>query len=283
MTPDWLHIERRDAPLIISIPHAGTELRRDEARFVSPWLARRDADWHLHALYDFAADLGATVVQTSISRSIIDVNRNPDGVSLYPGQATTELCPTTTFDGDPLYRPGEAPRDAEIAERRALYYAPYHEALRSEIARLRQAHGASPLYDAHSIRSRHSAPVRRRAAGFQPRHERRREAARPGCANGSPRPRRERPRPSSSTAASRAAGSPALSAPRDRGRGRAARTRLPRLYGRAGAARPSELAGPDRRRPRRADPRDAARAPRRSPRLDVATRCLTARPRKESR
>ncbi len=74
-------------------------------------------------------------------------------LSLYPGQATTELCPTTTFDGEPLYRDGEAPGAEEIAERRARYYAPYHEALRIEIARLRAKHARVALYDAHSIRS----------------------------------------------------------------------------------------------------------------------------------
>ena len=153
MTPNWLRIERRDAPLVISIPHAGTDLADYEPRFVSAWLARRDADWHIPELYDFAGEIGATVVRTDISRSIIDVNRNPDGVSLYPGQVTTELCPTTTFDGEPLYHAGEAPGAAEIAERRALYYAPYHEALRSETARLRRKHPRVALYDAHSIRS----------------------------------------------------------------------------------------------------------------------------------
>jgi formiminoglutamase len=153
MTLDWLRIERREAPLIVSIPHAGTDLAEYEPRFVSPWLARRDADWHIPALYDFAKSLGATIVQTKISRSIIDVNRNPDGVSLYPGQATTELCPTTSFDGEPLYLEGEAPGAAEIAERRALYYAPYHKALGHEIARLRATHPRVALYDAHSIRS----------------------------------------------------------------------------------------------------------------------------------
>ena len=153
MTPDWLHIEQREAPLVISIPHAGTELVDDEPRFVSAWLARRDADWHIPELYDFAGEIGATVVRTDISRSIIDANRNPDGLSLYPGQATTELCPTTTFDGEPLYHEGGPPAAAEIAVRRALYYAPYHEALRREIARLRETHARVALYDAHSIRS----------------------------------------------------------------------------------------------------------------------------------
>ncbi len=71
------------------------------------------------------------MVRTDISRSIIDVNRNPDGVSLYPGQATTELCPTTTFDGEPLYRDGEAPDEAEVRERKARWYAPYHDEART--------------------------------------------------------------------------------------------------------------------------------------------------------
>ena len=66
---DWLIVERRDAPLIVSIPHAGTELLGFEPAFVSPWLARKDADWRLDALYDFVAPLGATLVRTRLSRS----------------------------------------------------------------------------------------------------------------------------------------------------------------------------------------------------------------------
>ena len=154
MTPAWLTIERRDSPLIVSIPHAGVDLLHYAPRFGSEWLARRDADWHLPQLYDFAATLGATIVRTSLSRSIIDVNRDPSGASLYPGQATTELCPTTTFDGEPLYKPGAAPDAAEIAERRSAYFKPYHAALATEIARLKQTHPRVALYDAHSIRSR---------------------------------------------------------------------------------------------------------------------------------
>jgi N-formylglutamate deformylase len=150
----WLTVERRDAPLILSIPHAGVDLLHYAPRFESEWLARRDADWLLPELYDFAAGLGATIVRTSLSRSIIDVNRDPSGASLYPGQATTGLCPTTTFDGEPLYRAGEAPDAAEIDQRRSAYFAPYHAALAAEIDRLRQAHGRVALYDAHSIRSR---------------------------------------------------------------------------------------------------------------------------------
>ncbi|NVL67892.1 N-formylglutamate amidohydrolase, partial [Escherichia coli] len=87
--------------------------------------AQRDADWWIDRLYAFARDLGATTVRTTISRSVIDVNRDPSGASLYPGMATTELCPTTTFDGTPLYR-GAVPDAAEIARRRTLWFDPYH-------------------------------------------------------------------------------------------------------------------------------------------------------------
>ena len=152
--PDWLIVRRGDIPLVVSIPHAGVDLAGFEPAFVDPWLARKDADWRLDELYDFVEPLGATVVRTKLSRSIIDVNRDPSGASLYPGQATTELCPTTTFDGEPLYRAGKAPDAGEIGRRRELYFDPYHAALSGEIARLRQTFKHVALFDAHSIRSR---------------------------------------------------------------------------------------------------------------------------------
>lgn len=154
MTPAWLTVERGAAPLLVSLPHTGTELPDELAgRFVSPALARHDADWHVERLYGFARALGATIVRTALSRSVIDVNRDPSGASLYPGQATTGLCPTETFDGVPLYPPGAAPDGDEIARRRERYFAPYHRALVEELARLRGRHPRVVLYDAHSIRS----------------------------------------------------------------------------------------------------------------------------------
>lgn len=152
--PTWLAVHRGEAPLIVSFPHTGAELPDEiEPGLVSPWLARKDCDWWIEKLYDFARELGATTVRTSISRTAIDVNRDPSGASLYPGQATTELCPTTTFDGEPLYRSGKAPDEAETARRRAVYFEPYHAALAQEIARLREIHPHVVLYDCHSIRS----------------------------------------------------------------------------------------------------------------------------------
>jgi formiminoglutamase len=137
------------------MPHTGIDIPAEAAHgLVSVALARRDTDWWVDRLYDFAGELDATVVRTSISRTAVDVNRDPTGTPLYRGQATTELCPTTTFDGDALYLPGAEPDAAAIRRRTELYFAPYHAALAAEVARLRKRHAAIVLYDCHSIRSR---------------------------------------------------------------------------------------------------------------------------------
>ena len=152
--PEWLTVHEGDAPLIVSFPHTGSELPHDLiGDYHSPWLARRDADWWVHELYDFVRGMGATTVRSAISRSVIDLNRDPSGASLYPGQNTTGLCPLTTFDNQPLYHAGREPDDAEIARRRDTYFLPYHDALASQITRLRERHGTVVVYDAHSIRS----------------------------------------------------------------------------------------------------------------------------------
>lgn len=154
-TDDWLEIHRGDAPLIVSFPHTGTEIPADiESCLVSPWLARKDADWWVQRLYDGARAMGATTIRTRVSRTVIDVNRDPSGVSLYPGQATTGLCPLTTFDGEPLYGIGREPDAAAVAARRRRWFEPYHAALLAQVRRLREKHERVVLYDAHSIRSR---------------------------------------------------------------------------------------------------------------------------------
>lgn len=149
---DWLDIQRGKAPLLVAFPHTGTDIPPElEQAFVSPWLARKDADWWIDKHYAFAQEMGATTVRTRLSRSVIDCNRDPSGASLYPGQTTTGLCPTESFDGEPLYA-GAGPEQAEIKRRREAYFQPYHDALSDEVTRLRRLHPHVVLYDAHAIR-----------------------------------------------------------------------------------------------------------------------------------
>lgn len=154
MRPDaGFELVRGDAPLLVSIPHAGTGLPAPIAgRLTTAAAVLPDTDWHLPEVYDFAASLGATVLVATQSRYVIDLNRPPDGSSLYPGMATTSLVPTETFLGEPVWRDAP-PGDDEIAERRERWWRPYHDALAGELARLRTAHPRVVLWDAHSIAS----------------------------------------------------------------------------------------------------------------------------------
>lgn len=115
---------------------------------------RADTDWHVPRLYDFAPELGITVLAANFSRYVIDANRPPDGQALYPGASNTELCPTTSFAHEPLYQPGQEPNPAMILARRRAFWEPYHTQLAETLRQIRAKHGYAILFDAHSIRSR---------------------------------------------------------------------------------------------------------------------------------
>jgi N-formylglutamate deformylase len=141
-------------PLLVSMPHDGTAIPEDLAvRMTDHARTTPDTDWHMARLYDFAAELGASVLRPFNSRFVIDLNRAPDGRPLYPGASNTELCPTRCFDESPIYNEGEEPGDDEISERRRAYWQPYHDRIASTLAALNAEHGIALLFDAHSILS----------------------------------------------------------------------------------------------------------------------------------
>ena len=142
------------APLLISVPHAGTGL----PDWLRPRLVERaseveDTDWHMECLYAFAKDLGASLLVPRLSRWVVDLNRPPENQPMYPGRNNTELVPTRFFTGDALYREAELPGTAEITDRIERYWRPYHAALANELTRLRAVHGHAVLFDGHSIKS----------------------------------------------------------------------------------------------------------------------------------
>ena len=97
MTHDWLTVHEGSAPLVIGLPHTGTDIPADiEARMTSPWLLRKDSDWWVHRLYDFALAMDATLVRPAIARRVIDGHCDLSAASLYPGMPPTVLCPTQT-------------------------------------------------------------------------------------------------------------------------------------------------------------------------------------------
>ncbi len=151
---DTFTLHRGKRPLLVSLPHAGTEIPEDLLPLYMPRaLELEDADWHLGSLYAFARHIGASLIIPRYSRYVIDLNRPPDNTPMYPGANNTELCPTKTFAGTPLYHPGNAPNDDEVQFRRRTYWQPYHDALAEELARIKQKHGYVVLWDGHSIKS----------------------------------------------------------------------------------------------------------------------------------
>lgn len=143
------------APILISVPHAGLEVPADiKARLSEEGVRLTDTDWHVDRLYAPLKDLGVSMLVANYSRYVIDLNRPADGSSLYPGQTVTQLCPTQTFEGRAIYKTGEEPGKAEITERTAKYWQPYHTKLAEELSRIKTAHGHATLWDAHSINNR---------------------------------------------------------------------------------------------------------------------------------
>lgn len=147
-----VEIERGGGPVVLAMPHIGTHLPSEVWDALNErGRALADADWHIDRLY---ADLvpGATVVRATYHRYVIDLNRDPSGESLYPGQATTGLVPLTDFEGAPIWT--REPVEAEVARWLGAVHEPYHAALWAELERVRERHGWGLLWDCHSIRSR---------------------------------------------------------------------------------------------------------------------------------
>lgn len=154
MTGDIFDFQQGAIPLLISIPHLGTQIPADirsQLNDVADDVA--DTDWHLDQLYDFAARAGASMLGARYSRYVIDLNRPASGESLYPGQTTTGLYPTETFRGEPLYCSGAGPEQADAQHRLQRYWKPYHAKLREELDRLKAEFGTVLLWEAHSIAS----------------------------------------------------------------------------------------------------------------------------------
>ncbi len=142
------------SPLILAMPHGGTRLSPEASKKLNKNGALlQDTDWHIEQLYrGLLPDV--TIVQANFHRYQIDVNRDPSGQSLYPGQNTTALVPLTDFDGIPIWKEGLEPNATKVKELIALYHDSYHQALNQQIARLSSIHKNVVVYDCHSIRSK---------------------------------------------------------------------------------------------------------------------------------
>lgn len=144
-------------PIILSIPHCGTDFPAEiKGDFLPEQVASiDDTDWFLQDLYDFAPELGITTVYAKYSRWVIDLNRDPESAPLYnDGRIITGLTTTTDFLGNPIYKAGKEPDQAEVERRLKMYYWPCYKQVQSLLDERLKTFGEVVLWDAHSIREK---------------------------------------------------------------------------------------------------------------------------------
>ncbi|MBS1491165.1 MAG: N-formylglutamate amidohydrolase [Bacteroidetes bacterium] len=145
-----------EVPILVSVPHCGTEFPDELKGQYNPRLvsAPDDTDWFVQQLYDFVPAMGMTMIHARYSRWVIDLNRDPQSKPLYAdGRIITALCPTTTFLGEPLYQDARVEvNHNEVAHRLKNYFYPYHQEIEKQLARLKNKFGQVLLWDCHSIR-----------------------------------------------------------------------------------------------------------------------------------
>ena len=145
---------RGNTPLLITVPHAGTIVPADiKLRLTEQARVLPDTDWCVDVLYEFAKELGATLLLATHSRYVVDLNRDSKDTDLYPGQLKTGLVPLETFKGEAIYQTNEEPDTIEQINRVAAYWYPFHDAIKAEIDYIKDKFGYCMLYDAHSIAS----------------------------------------------------------------------------------------------------------------------------------
>ncbi len=144
-----------ESPLLISIPHDGRSLPPVmEKRMSARGREIPDTDWHVVRLYEFARNLGASVIAANYSRYVVDLNRSSADEALYDGWVATGLCPQQTFHGEDIYLYGESVSVDEKEDRITHYWRPYHDKVESALCKIKDRFGYALLWDAHSIPSK---------------------------------------------------------------------------------------------------------------------------------
>jgi N-formylglutamate deformylase len=148
--------ESNEVPILLSVPHCGTSIPQELIHeFDEEHLNQLDdTDFYVDKLYDFAPAMGITVISSVFHRWVIDLNRDPESRPLYAdGRIITSLCPTTDFNGQPIYVDKRTEiSKTETESRKQEYFWPYHNKLQELLDGLLQKFGKVLLWDCHSIR-----------------------------------------------------------------------------------------------------------------------------------
>ena len=158
------------APFMFAVPHSGRLYPMDlRSRCRLPELLLRSSeDALVDELYDFVPDLGAPLLVANVARAYVDLNRAADELDFHLFD-WTDNEPQQTFRRTHRVRAGLGviPRFVsnsqsiyetllhpdEIKQRLDWVYYPYHTALQSTLAKLKEQFGYAVLIDCHSMPS----------------------------------------------------------------------------------------------------------------------------------
>lgn len=154
--------------VVLDSPHSGTQYPEDFGYVCDLATLRRAEDTHVEKLYRFAPALGCAWIEAHFPRSYLDANRNTSEVDFdmltghWPhADASNDpavlsklrlgkgLIWRVTDDGVPLY--GRRLRVAEVENRIANCWQPYHAAVGAAIEAAHARHGYSIHINCHSM------------------------------------------------------------------------------------------------------------------------------------
>lgn len=147
-------VDEGHSPLILCLPHTGTDVPEVVGkRFNATGRSQTDLSWRLEDVLRLGDELDATTIRSTVSRYLIDLDRDAETPLSAAGNPATALCPVTTLDGKGLYLDDEEPGGTEVEQRVLLFHQPFHRALRQQINRLLASHSKVILIDCQSMRS----------------------------------------------------------------------------------------------------------------------------------
>ena len=149
-------------PLVCDSPHSGVRYPADFGHAVPRAVLRAAEDTHVEALWGAAPALGATLVEALFPRSYLDLNRTLEDIDpallatawptpLSPGEKTRigSGLIWRTVKNQPIY--DRLLPVAEVQQRIARCYQPYHQALAQAVQDTHQRFGAVWHLNLHSM------------------------------------------------------------------------------------------------------------------------------------
>lgn len=133
--------KQSNSPLVISIPHSGTDIPQDIAPLCNLSAKREHTDW---ALQELVAPLSETTLVATVSRYIVDVNRFKPRT----GKATQPIIPRIDEVGNQLFT--NYPSKQKQADWLEQYYTPYYLHLENLLKEKLEQHERVLLVDLHS-------------------------------------------------------------------------------------------------------------------------------------